>query len=131
MKEITPSIFRAYDIRGKYPSEINVFAARKVAEFLAKNVFKKGPIVVAYDARNSSPALYKAVIKGLASRKKIMIGPSTTPMFYFFVIDRKAAGGIMITASHNPPEWNGLKIVGPKSSPINGFDVRKAMEKNG
>ncbi len=129
MAKIDPSIYRAYDIRGRYPSELNEPVAETIARALSKSFFKKGPVVVARDARESSPALYEAVIKGLEGREIITVGPSTTPMFYFFTAARKAAGGIMITASHNPPEWNGLKMVGPKASPINGFDVKKIVDK--
>jgi phosphomannomutase/phosphoglucomutase len=131
MAKINPSIYRAYDIRGKYPSDLDVLAAEKVARSLSELFFKKGPVVVAHDARMSSPALYEAVIRGLKDRKIISVGPSTTPMFYFFVTVRSAAGGIMVTASHQPAEWNGLKPVGPRAYPINGFDIKKMMDKNG
>jgi phosphomannomutase len=132
MKGINSSIFRAYDIRGKYPTEFNISAAKKVAEVLSLAVFdKKGPIAVAHDTRKSSVAIYNGIIKGLGDRKLIKIGPATTPMFYFFVIKQKAKGGIMVTASHNPSNWNGLKIVGPRAAPISGFDVKKELEKNG
>ena len=129
MAEINPSIYRAYDVRGKYPSELNETAAEEVARSLSKNFFGKGPVVVAHDARKSSPALYRSAIKGLEGRDIIAVGPSTTPMFYFFVTEKKAAGGIMVTASHQPAEWNGLKTVGLKAVPINGFDIKKKADK--
>ena len=131
MQEISPSIFKAYDIRGEYPAEFNVSVAKEIVKGLSLSVFnKKGPIVIAHDARNSSESIYKGIIKELGGREIIKIGPATTPMFYFFVTERKAVGGIMITASHNPPNWNGFKIVGVKAGPINGFDVKQALKKN-
>jgi len=129
MAKIDPSIYRAYDVRGKYPSALNEAIAEKVANIFAKHFLGKGPVVVAHDARESSPALYRSVIRGFRGRDIIAVGPSTTPMFYFFVIARKAAGGIMVTASHQPAEWNGLKAVGPKAVPINGFDIKKKADK--
>lgn len=129
MVKTNPSIYRAYDVRGEYPSSLNEAAAEKVASIFARHFLGKGPVVVAHDARESSPALYKAVIEGFKGRDIIAVGPSTTPMFYFFVIARKAAGGIMVTASHQPAEWNGLKTVGPKAIPINGFDIKKKADK--
>ena len=119
------TIFKANDIRGKYPDELNEEAAGQIAAALAKH-WSSGKIVVAHDARLSSPALYRAVIKSLALHARFMIqevGLSTTPMFYFLVNELKAAGGIMVTASHNPKEYNGLKIVGPRAAVINGKEV--------
>lgn len=127
---INPSIYRAYDIRGKYPSELDGKIARYIVSVLSEKFFKKGKIVVAHDARNSSPALYKAVIEGLKGREVVKVGAATSPMFYFSVAAGKAAGGVMVTASHNPSEWNGLKIVGQKAVPLNGFDVKKIIEEN-
>ena len=120
-----PSIYRAYDIRGIYPKDFNEKIVEHIAGKLDKNLFKKGAILVAHDARTSSLSLYEALIRGLKGRKLIKIGEATTPMFYFLVTSKKAAGGIIVTASHNPPEWNGLKVVGPKAVPINGFDIKK------
>ncbi|MDD4931190.1 MAG: hypothetical protein PHG66_03515 [Candidatus Colwellbacteria bacterium] len=127
---INPSIYRAYDIRGKYPAEIDEDVVRHIVSSLNVRFFKKGPIVIAHDARNSSPALYKAVIEALRGREIMKVGPSTSPMFYFSVAANKAAGGVMVTASHSPSEWNGLKIVGPKAVPLNGFDTKKIIEEN-
>ena len=125
---INPSIYRAYDIRGEYPRDLSEDVVRHIAGELDKKLFKKGVIIVAHDARNSSPALYKAVIKGLNGREIIKVGPATTPMFYFLVASKKVAGGIMITASHNPSQWNGLKVVGPKVAPVSGFDIQKIID---
>src|SRR3989338_6783075 len=128
-----PSIFKAYDIRGAYPDEIN----EKTVEIIASAVAKKfsGKIVVGYDARLSSPALYKAALSGFSNSYRtnktyksdslIKAGLITTPMLYFLVNKLKASGGIMITASHNPKNFNGLKVVGPKAAMISGTDILK------
>src|SRR3989344_4587004 len=111
-------IFRANDIRGLYPSEINKEIAFKVGEALA-NILADGIVVVAHDVRHGAKILTDALVEGFKrgwkERKKVhdvkIIGLSTTPMFYFFVNRFKASGGVMVTASHNPPEYNGFKIV--------------------
>lgn len=122
MTNINPSIFKAYDIRGRYPKEINEEAVSEIAKALAKH-FKKGKVIIGYDARLSSPSLYKTVLKSLEIREILPAGLVTTPMFYFLVNRLKAAGGIMITASHNPKEFNGLKIVGRKAEMISGKEI--------
>jgi len=122
---IDPKIFKAYDIRGKYPKEINERAVFKIAKKLPKLLGRK--IVVAHDARLSSPKLYRAAIKGIKYQvsgiRIIEAGLATTPMFYFLVNKLKADGGIMVTASHNPKEYNGLKVVGKYARPISGYDI--------
>lgn len=124
-------IFKAYDIRGRYPKELNEETASAIGSALAK-YWKRGKVVVAHDARLSSPALYAAVIEGLMKNPEIQIEKtdlSTTPMFYFLVNEFKAAGGVMVTASHNPKEFNGLKIVGPGAEVISGTDVWSLLNK--
>lgn len=120
-------IFKAYDIRGVYPRDLNEEAVFEIVRGSAKKLFKKGGVVVGHDARLSSPKLYKAVLEGLEScvpkEKLLKAGFVTTPMFYFLVNFFRAKGGIMVTASHNPKEWNGLKIVGEKTMPISGNEV--------
>ena len=106
------SIFRAYDIRGRYPSEINKEITFKIGSAFGK--FIKGKrIVVGCDARESSPDLKDALMSGLfrTGKEIIDIGLSTTPMFYFAANHLDADGGVMITASHLGPEFNGLKLV--------------------
>ncbi|MFH1583336.1 MAG: phosphomannomutase/phosphoglucomutase [Candidatus Falkowbacteria bacterium] len=117
MSNINPNIFKAYDIRGLYPAEINEETAFKIAKALVEFLRNKGeingqPIIVGRDARNSSDNLYEAVADGLVSEKAdvIDINAVSTPLFYWAIINQKAAGGIMITASHNPAEYNGFKI---------------------
>ena len=115
-------IFKSYDVRGIYPEEVNEEIVKRVASALAKT-FKEGEIVVGYDARLSSLSLYKAVIESLGNRKIIEAGMITKPMFYFLVGTLGAELGIMVTASHNPKEYNGLKMVKKNAVPISGKEV--------
>ncbi|MEK7658126.1 MAG: hypothetical protein AAB366_03000 [Patescibacteria group bacterium] len=122
------NIFRVYDIRGKYPKEINEEAVAEIIPAII-NILKPKIIVVGHDTRLSSPNLYRATINSIKRQvsniKFIKIGTATTPMFYFLVNKLKADGGIMITASHNPKEYNGLKIVGKNAAPISGKEILK------
>ena len=106
---INPNIFKAYDIRGKVPKELNVDSARcignAVAEYLAKKYRKRNlTLLVGSDVRISSPVLKKALIEGIVTQGSsvIDIGTVTTPLFYFALGHSKNDGGIMVTASHNP-----------------------------
>lgn len=134
---IPKEIFRAYDIRGIYPNQINEALAYTVAHALG-NYFRikvrgrKPTVVMAHDARIGSPELYRAVIQGTEDAGKINItkvGLSTTPMFYFLVNNLRADYGIMVTASHNPKEYNGLKVVGKSAQMISGKEVLKIVNK--
>ena len=125
------SIFKAYDIRGRYPKELNEETATQVGEALGRH-WKKGLVVVAHDARLSSSVLYAAVIEGLTANPALEIRKvdlATTPMFYFLVNDENATGGVMVTASHNPKEYNGLKIVGAKAEVMSGKEVLQLLTK--
>ncbi|PIR06734.1 hypothetical protein CO130_01010 [Candidatus Jorgensenbacteria bacterium CG_4_9_14_3_um_filter_38_10] len=125
------SIFKAYDIRGLYPSQINEKIVSQIVWALIK-FFKGGRLIIAHDGRLSSPSLYRAAVREFKKTNKFKlekIGLSTTPMFYFLVNKFKASGGIMITASHNPKNYNGLKIVDKKVQMINGEKVIKIMKK--
>ncbi len=129
--KINPELFRGYNVRGIYPRELNEELLEEIGQTLAK-LFKKGEIVVGYDARLSSPQLYRAVIKGLQTAgyklRLIEVGFLTTPMFYFLVGRLKAAGGVNITASHNPKEYNGLKIVERDAKPVHAAKILKMMK---
>lgn len=126
------NIFKAYDIRGIFPSEINEKIISEIAVTLIKN-FKPKTIVIGRDARLSSPLLCRTAIESVKyqtlSVKIIKIGVATTPMFYFLVNHFNADLGIMITASHNPKEYNGLKIVGKNAMPISGKEIGKLIDK--
>ena len=115
--KIDPKIFRAYDIRGDYPSQIN----REVAELIARAFcyfleeeyqIKQPKILIGYDARVSSPSLFAAVKEGLKKEGAHVFdaGFITTPLSYFGNWYFKMDGSIMITASHNPKEYNGFKL---------------------
>ena len=121
-------IFRAYDIRGEYPNEINEETVFLIAKHLPK-IFK-GKVVIGHDDRLSSPAIYKSLLKALKSSPGIKVidaGTITTPMLYFLVNDIGAIGGVMVTASHNPEQYNGLKIVGKNAKPISGLEILKII----
>lgn len=135
------SVFKAYDIRGIVDQDITSDDAyaigRAFATYLARTLNKKSKdlrIVIGKDNRTSSHHLYMKVTEGLLVQGvtilDIDIGP--TPLFYFAVADSKADGGIMITASHNPPKYNGFKLVGEHANPIgleSGLrDIQKLME---
>jgi phosphomannomutase len=114
--------FKAYDIRGKVPSELNSDLAYKIGRAFAKYV-KASKVVVGYDIRKSSLEICEALINGLtdAGSNVINIGLCGTEMIYFSTPYLNADGGIMITASHNPPEYNGMKFVKRESVPV-GYD---------
>lgn len=104
--------FKTNDIRGIYPKEINEKLAYKVGQAIVRK-FKPKEIVIGRDARASSPLLFKSVAEGILSLgcNIIDIGLTNTPFFYYSVGELKADFGIMITASHNPGQFNGFKLV--------------------
>lgn len=129
-------IFKAYDIRGKYPKEINGKVVAEIVGILEKNFLpkvngqrSKVKIIIGRDARLNSLSLYRAAIEKLQTTdyglRTIETGLITTPMLYFLVNHFNADLGIMITASHNPKEYNGLKIVGKNAIPISGKEILK------
>ncbi|MFA7209593.1 MAG: phosphomannomutase/phosphoglucomutase [Parcubacteria group bacterium] len=126
MKE---SIFKAYDIRGLYPSEIGELEVYKIAQAYCKFV-KPSTVVVGSDVRLSSPLLKRAAIKGVtdAGVKVIDVGEISTDMLYFSVANYGYSGGFSLTASHNPREYNGMKCVREESKPISSdsglFEIR-------
>jgi phosphomannomutase len=114
--------FKAYDIRGKVPSELNEELAYKVGRaFAIQQNAKK--VLIGRDVRESSPSISKALANGLtdAGCDVIDLELCGTEMIYFGTPHLDADGGVMITASHNPPEYNGLKFVKKGSKPM-GYD---------
>lgn len=109
-------IFREYDVRGVYEKDFDLELARDIGKALVSFVRKRNhqaPLMtVGHDARLSSPAITTAVIDGMiASGAHVLsLGLITTPMSYFSMFQLNAVGGIMITGSHNPPDYNGFKI---------------------
>jgi phosphomannomutase len=114
--------FKAYDIRGKVPSELDVELAYKIAVAFAKHINAE-KIIIGRDIRRSSDALFEAMKRGLNDNgvDVIDIGLCGTEMVYYATSALEADGGIMITASHNPPEYNGMKFVKRNSVPV-GYD---------
>src|SRR3990167_1335179 len=116
---INPGIFKGYDIRAIYPKDINeeniVLIVKAIYTFLVKDYGEKKPftLVVGTDMRTSSPSLTKVVIETLEGlgANIVDVGIVSTPTFYFSVSHYGYDAGIQITASHNPKEWNGIKIV--------------------
>ncbi|QSX73632.1 phosphomannomutase [Lysobacter arenosi] len=123
--------FKAYDVRGRVPDELNEDLARRIGHATA-DVLGPGPVVLGRDVRLSSPGLQAALAEGLmaAGRDVIDIGLGGTEEVYFQTFHLGAAGGIMVTASHNPMDYNGLKLVREGSRPISGdsglFAIRDA-----
>ncbi len=122
---INPSIFKTYDIRGKYPQDVNerVFEALGQAFF---DLTEAQEIVVGSDNRASSEKLRKSVIFALSSRgaKVIDIGFCTTPAFYWAVCHFKAQAGLMVTASHLEKDFNGLKPVKSKAQVLTTEEIQ-------
>jgi phosphomannomutase len=113
------NIFKAYDVRGIYPVEINAPVARRVAEAFAW-ILKPQKVVVGQDVRAHGEELKKAVIDGLlaAGVDVVDIGIITTDQLYFAVGQYGFDGGLSVTASHNPAEYNGLKFSEKSGAPI-------------
>ncbi len=111
--------FKAYDIRGKVPDELNEELVYKIG-FAFANLIGARKVVIGYDVRPSSESLAAALTSGLndAGCNVVNIGLCGTEMIYFSTPFLDADGGIMITASHNPPEYNGLKFVKRDSVPM-------------
>ena len=124
-------IFKAYDIRGLYPEELDEARAEKIGAAAGK-FFEGRTIVVGRDMRRSGPALAEAVIRGLtrAGKDVVDIGAVTTPMVTFAVAHFRYDGGIMVTASHNPAKFNGIKLCGKGAAAVSydtGIDAIEAM----
>jgi phosphomannomutase len=112
-------IFKAYDIRGVYPVEVSEDTAYKIGRGVAK-FLKAEKIVIGRDNRLSSDDLFRALCDGAQDEGTdiLDIGVTTTPVFYLVVTKYGYGGGVMISASHNPKEYNGFKIVKAGSIPI-------------
>ncbi|HJP83193.1 MAG TPA: phosphomannomutase CpsG [Fimbriimonadaceae bacterium] len=122
--------FKAYDVRGKVPSELNPEIAYAIGRAYADEVKPKS-VCIGFDIRLSGPDLFNALAKGLndGGVDVVHLGMIGTEMVYFATAFYKLDGGIMITASHNPPEYNGLKMVRAESRPISGDTGLTAIEK--
>lgn len=129
MNEIKKEIFRAYDVRGVYPEEFNEEVAYRIAQAYAKFISPK-TVVVGMDVRHSGPTVKTSAIKGLNDHgvDVIDIGVVPTDMMYFAVVEGGYDGGLQISASHNPAQFNGIKLVRAKAHPVSGdtgiMDIR-------
>ncbi len=109
-------IFREYDIRGVYNKDFDTEFAKELGQayssFLKSKINKVPVVSVGYDARLSSPEIVESLTKGfqMSGVNVINLGLITTPMSYFSMFSLSVDGGIMVTGSHNPPEYNGFKI---------------------
>lgn len=127
-------IFKAYDIRGIYGEQLNEDIAYKIGRAFAMYIGSK--IVVARDNRLSSDSLFEALTRGITDQGSDVydIGLSTSPMFYFAVSNLVCDGGVIITASHNPPQYNGFKMVRSDAMPLSGEDgisqIKQLVEEN-
>ena len=127
------NIFKAYDIRGKVGSELSDEVLEKIGKAFADFLPNNGKVAVGRDMRPDSKNLADNLIKGLVAqgRDVIDIGEVTSDMIYFATGSLKLAGGAMITASHNPGEYNGIKLCREEAKPIGEesglFDIRDAV----
>jgi len=130
---INPDIFKAYDVRGVYPGEVNEEAARGIgAAFVA--YLHATRIAVGRDMRLSSPAIAAAFIDGASAQGADVVdyGMISTDMLYFAVARDGHDGGVQVTASHNPKQYNGLKMVRQEAFPLSGeaglLEIREMLQ---
>jgi len=112
---------KAYDIRGRVPGELNDEVAYRVGRAF-EQILQPAEVVVGRDVRLDSPALAEAVARGLndGGTAVVDIGLCGTEEVYFQATHRGVGGGIMVTASHNPMDYNGMKLVREGARPISG-----------
>src|ERR687888_1802006 len=119
---LDPKVFKAYDVRGVHPTELDEDGAYRIGlAYVAQ--FQPARIAVGHDMRISSPAMAEAVMRGAteAGADVVDIGMVGTEMVYFAVGEHGLDGGVAVTASHNPQEYNGMKIVRRGALPV-GLD---------
>lgn len=118
---VDPSIFRDYDIRGIYPSQVNEETYHQIGQAVA-SYFHQSPIAVGFDGRLSSPVLFEALSRGITDMgcDVVNLGLISTDMHNFASGFYKFPANIMISASHNPGQYNGIKILQMGTVPIHG-----------
>lgn len=139
---IADGIFKAYDIRGKVPSEVNEDVAWRIGFATAQHLLSRDDVraaqgeyakavIVGHDMRPSSESLSKACIEGILATGAdcVAVGEIETPAIYYAVGSLQAAGGIMITASHNPVDYNGFKITAAGVKPVGGESGLKDIQR--
>jgi len=119
--KLNPGIFKAYDVRGTYPDELNEPIARAIGVAFAAYL-KPSRIAVSRDMRVSSPSLAEAFVDGVLSQGVDVVdyGMMATDMLYYAVAADGLDGGAQITASHNPKQYNGMKMVRRHAFPLSG-----------
>ena len=128
-------IFKAYDIRGIYPEQLNEATAEKIGRAIVE-FLKAKKVVIGRDMRPHSKPLFEALVKGIIGQGAdvIDLGLCSTPMCYHANGTLKADASVMITASHNPAEWNGFKICRENAIPLSGKtgigDIEALVQKN-
>ncbi len=133
---MNPNIFREYDIRGKAPEELNEETVYRLGLSFGTYYRNQGALRVALgrDCRLSSPGFHDALLKGLmeSGMSVVDVGMIPTPLLYFSLFHLELDGGVQITGSHNPPEYNGFKICLGKTT-IYGQEIQKirAIEESG
>jgi phosphomannomutase len=131
---LDPKVFKAYDVRGVHPSEIDEDGAYRVGRAFAEE-FEPRRIAVGRDMRLAAPAMAAAVIEGAADggADVLDLGLVGTEMVYHAVGDLSLDGGICVTASHNPKQYTGMKIVRSGALPVGGDsgldDIRRRAER--
>ncbi len=130
MKVLENSPFKAYDIRGRVPDQLDEERAFLIGQAYARVAGPIGPVAIGYDMRNSSPSLAAALARGLnrAGVDTRDIGLCGTEVVYHAASKEGMGGGIMITASHNPADYNGMKMVREQAIPISADTGLKEME---
>lgn len=120
MGTISPDIFKAYDIRGKVGDELNADVLTALGRAFADWLPNEGAVAVGYDMRPDSKALAEAAQAGLIKqgRDVVMVGNIASDMIYFATGSMGLAGGLMVTASHNPGEYNGVKLCREEAKPV-------------
>ncbi len=131
MAFINPQIFREYDIRGIVDKDLNEDVLERIGRAYGTYIkeFGAGVVSIGRDCRLSSPAYSKAMTRGINSTgvDVIDIGMVSTPMLYFSLYNLDVGGGVMITASHNPGEYNGIKLCRGRDS-VFGAQIQKIRE---
>ena len=124
------SIFKAYDVRGTVPDQLRAADAHRIGRAVARH-FGARRLVVGRDARESSPELGDALVRGITEEgvDVVDIGLVATPMLYFAVEELAADGGVMVTASHNPAQYNGFKICREHAIPVGEASGLREIEK--
>ncbi len=131
-KPVNPEIFKAYDVRGMYPDQVNESVARDIGRGFV-TYLKAKRIAVSRDMRVSSPSLAAAFIDGATSQGADVVdyGLAGTDMLYYAVAANGFEGGAQITASHNPKQYNGMKLVRQAAFPLSGeagiSDIREMI----